>query len=126
MHFFIIIVISIFSGIFAGMGMGGGTFLIPLLYLIYGTSQVVLQSTNIISFIGLAAICFVIYIRSHFIDFEALFFVAIPATFLSFIGAIFAIKISSNVLHILFSIFIILIGIFSLVSSVLKIGKKRV
>ena len=126
MHFFIIIVISIFSGIFAGMGMGGGTFLIPLLYLIYGTSQVVLQSTNIISFIGLAAICFVIYIRSHFIDFEALFFVAIPATFLSLIGAIFAIKISSNVLHILFSIFIILIGIFSLVSSVLKIGKKRV
>ena len=39
MRFLFLVLIGLFSGIFAGMGMGGGTFLVPLLSLIFGIEQ---------------------------------------------------------------------------------------
>ena len=53
MRFFLFILISCFSGIFAGMGMGGGTFLIPLLSLFFGIEQIICQSTNVVCFVVL-------------------------------------------------------------------------
>ena len=61
MRFLFLILIGFSSGIFAGMGMGGGTFLVPLLALCFGVEQIYCQSTNVLCFLILAIICFVIY-----------------------------------------------------------------
>ena len=46
MNFLFYILIAIVSGIFAGMGMGGGTFLIPLLTLFMFVPQNVAQDKS--------------------------------------------------------------------------------
>jgi uncharacterized membrane protein YfcA len=61
MRFFFLVIVGFVSGIFAGMGMGGGTFLVPLLSLFFHVDQVHCQSTNVMCFLCLAIVCFVIY-----------------------------------------------------------------
>lgn len=116
---------AILSGIFAGMGMGGGTFLIPALSLIFGYSQAICQSTNVICFIVLGFLCFFIYQRNKLVDYKIVIFVSIPACFISVIFTIFSIKINSSLLKLLFSIFITCFGLFYLITAIIKIIKER-
>ncbi len=125
MRFFFILLISCFSGIFAGMGMGGGTFLIPLLNLIFSVPQIICQSTNVLCFVVLAAICAVIYIKNKLVDFKALICIAIPASLIAFFASLFALKISSDLLGILFACFIILVGVFYFVKTVIAMVKNK-
>lgn len=125
MQVLLLLLISCFSGVFAGMGMGGGTFLIPLLSLFFGVKQIICQSTNIVCFIILASICFWIYIKNKLIDFKSLFFVSVPASIIAFLGSFFAIKTNSNVLRICFASFIILIGIIYSVKTIFVLVKKK-
>ena len=125
MHFLLIVVISIISGIFAGMGMGGGTILVPMLGLFFGIEQIICQSTNIICFVVLAIFCAVIYIKNKMIDFGAFWPIVIPAVIISFVASIFTLKINSGILRILFAIFIIGIGIYYFVSSLIKMRTSK-
>ena len=126
MRFLYFILISIFSGVFAGMGMGGGTFLIPLLSIIFGVEQIICQSTNVLCFIVLSSICAVIYFKNKLVDIKALVCIAIPATIIASLGSIFALKISSNLLRILFACFVILVGVFYLVMAIISLKKKKI
>ena len=125
MRFLYFILISIFSGVFAGMGMGGGTFLIPLLSMIFGVEQIICQSTNVLCFIVLSSICAVIYFKNKLVDIKALVCIAIPATIIASLGSIFALKISSNLLRILFASFIILVGVFYVIKTILAMKNKK-
>ena len=111
MRFFFLIVVGFFSGIFAGMGMGGGTFLVPLLGICFGVEQIYCQSTNIVCFLFLAVICFVIYACKKMIDFKIMLLVGLPASVMSGLACILSLKIHSNVLKMIFAGFIILIGL---------------
>lgn len=126
MRFLYLALISIFSGLFAGMGMGGGTFLIPLLSLIFGIEQIICQSTNVLCFIVLAVICAVVYFKNKLVNVKVLVSVALPASIIASVGSIFALKLSSNLLKILFAIFVILVGIFYLVMSIISLKKKKI
>lgn len=125
MQFLLYILVSILSGIIAGMGMGGGTFLIPMLSLFFGIEQIYCQSTNVFCFIGLAIFCFVVYIKNKLIDFKILFLVAVPAMIISFIASAFAVKIESEILRSLFASFILFIGVFSLVQNIKNLKNKN-
>ena len=125
MRFFFLILASCFSGVFAGMGMGGGTFLIPLLSLFFGVEQIQCQSTNVICFTILAVVCFVIYIKNKLIDFKAFFWIVIPATLVAFFASLFALKINSNLLQILFACFIILVGVFYSIKTIISMKKEK-
>lgn len=125
MQYFLYILVSIFSGVFAGMGMGGGTFLIPMLSLFFGINQIYCQSTNVICFVVLAIFCFVVYIKNKLIDFKILICIAIPATVISFFASFFALKIDSEILHIAFAVFILGIGVMSLTTNIKELKKKK-
>lgn len=125
MQILLLIIASTFSGIFAGMGMGGGTFLIPILSLFFGVSQLICQSTNVVCFLVLAIVCFVVYAKNKLIDYKVVLCVVFPSVILSTIASIFAIKVSSNILQICFSCFIILIGIFYFIKAILDIKKDK-
>lgn len=125
MRIFLILLISCFSGIFAGMGMGGGTFLIPLLSLLFDVEQIICQSTNVLCFVVLAIICSIIYIKNKLVDYKALLCIAIPASIISFFASLFALKIDSKLLGILFACFIILIGIFYFVKTIIVMVKNK-
>ncbi len=121
----LLLLVSCFSGVFAGMGMGGGTFLIPLLSIFFGVEQIICQSTNVLVFVVLAIICFAIYAKNKMIDYLALICVSVPATIIAVLASIFAIKTSSAVLKICFACFIILVGVFYFVKTLITIKKKK-
>ena len=123
MQVLFLLMISALSGIFAGMGMGGGTFLIPLLSIFFKVPQVICQSTNVVCFVVVAILCFAIYIKNKLIDFKVLVCVAVPATIISFFSSFFALKIKSNILSICFAIFIILVGVFCFVRAIKNMKK---
>ena len=118
MHFIFLVLIGFLSGIFAGMGMGGGTFLVPLLSLIFHVEQVFCQSTNVICFLLLAIVCFIIYAVKKMLDYRVILSVGIPATIIAGLACVFSLKIDSDVLKIIFGCFIILIGIIMFFTSI--------
>ena len=54
---------GVLSGVLGGMGMGGGTLLIPLLSLFYSVGQHTSQAVNLISFIPMAIVALIIIFR---------------------------------------------------------------
>ena len=98
MQFLFLIMIGFLSGIFAGMGMGGGTFLVPLLSLFFHVEQIYCQSTNVLCFLCLAIVCFIIYVSKKLIDFRVVLCVGLPATIIAGLACIFSLKIHSDIL----------------------------
>jgi uncharacterized membrane protein YfcA len=125
LHFLLLILFGVLSGIFAGMGMGGGTFLVPLLSIVFGTEQLICQSTNVICFLVLAVVCTVIYTKNKLINFWVVLCVCIPSILVSVLCSLLTLKVESKLLHIIFAGFIILIGVYFLISSIVEMVKKK-
>ena len=68
MNFVWFLLIAILSGLFAGMGMGGGTFLIPLITLLMNVEQEVAQCINLLVFIPMAVVDIIIYSKKKYIE----------------------------------------------------------
>ena len=106
------------GGILGGMGMGGGTLLIPLLTIFCGVKQHLAQAINLISFIPMSIIVLIIHAKNKLIDKEKILWV-IFAGVLSCIGGCFISKnISGNLLKKLFGGFLILLAIFQFIMQI--------
>jgi len=108
------------SGIVSGMGIGGGTVLIPALVIFIKPGQHVAQSVNLLFFIPTAIVALVIHIKNKHIDFK----MALPIIITGLIGAYFgsklAISMSGNTLRKWFGAFLLIMGIY----EVFRKGKK--
>ena len=120
-----ILITAFISGIFAGMGMGGGTFLIPALSLFFSYNQAICQSTNVVCFILLGFLCILIYGRNKLIEPKIVLSVSIPACLVSILFTVFSIKLSSGILKYCFAGFIICFGIYYFISTIIQIKKKK-
>ncbi|MFZ7119827.1 MAG: TSUP family transporter [Eubacteriaceae bacterium] len=115
-----IIFIGILSGILAGMGIGGGTVLIPMLTMILSTEQKIAQSTNLICFLPIAIASLTIHIKNHNVEIK-LAKIIIPFGIIgAIIGSIIAVNLSSIILKKVFSFFLLLIGIKEIFFSKIK------
>ena len=115
--------IGILSGVFAGMGMGGGTFLIPLLTILMGVSQQVAQGVNLVVFIPLAIMVLIIYHKKKLLNIKNIWWLLVPAVIVSGAGSLLAIKIQGKILQIIFGVFLVGVGLFMGISTI--IGKKK-
>lgn len=118
------IVAGVISGVFAGMGMGGGTFLIPILTLFLGVEQRLAQGINLIVFLPMAIVVIIIYIRKKMIDFKGWWIISLVACLVCSLGAILAINMSAKILKIVFGSFIICIGVAQIIVLVVQSIKK--
>ena len=125
MDFVWFLLIAIMSGVFAGMGMGGGTFLIPLITLLMGVEQNIAQCINLLVFVPMAIITIIIYAKQKLIDFKSWWLVSIPACLVSTAGALLAVNLSGAVLKIIFGSFIAVIGAVQIVVLIVKFVKSR-
>ena len=71
MTIFLLILFGLLGGIFGGMGMGGGTMLIPLLTIFLNFSQKVSQGFNIFSFLVMAVFALIIHIKNGLVDIKS-------------------------------------------------------
>jgi len=81
---FLCILFGILGGILGGMGMGGGTILIPLLSLL-GLSSALAGGINLISFIPMAIISLIFHVKNKLVEKQGLFLM-ILACFLGFLA----------------------------------------
>ena len=99
--FVINMIIGSLAGVFGGMGMGGGTILIPLLTIVLGVEQKLAQAINLISFLFMAVFSLIVHFKHGLVKIKGLWFMIIVGIISSLLGAFVAGKINSNLIVIL-------------------------
>ncbi len=122
MQIIIFILVGIAGGIVGGMGMGGGTFLIPLLVIFGGVGQHLAQAINLLAFIPMSIVALVFHVRNGLVKFRYLL-LAIPATAVSVLAALLSKNVDAHSLSVLFGYFLILLGLYQLTSIAAKSAK---
>ncbi len=111
---------GILGGVLGGMGMGGGTVLIPLLGIFYNVSQHTAQAVNLISFVPMAVGALIVHLKNKMIEFDKLLWIIIPGLLFCTAGSFIAKAITGNVLTRAFGGFLIILSIFQFVSEIKK------
>lgn len=112
-----LLIIGFLSGIISGMGIGGGTILIPSLLLFTTLSQKETQGINLIVFIPIAIVALITHLKNKNIELKLAIHLIIGGIAGAIIGSILATNIDSNMLRKLFSVFLLIIGIYELFSQ---------
>lgn len=107
-----IIMIGFFSGIISGMGIGGGTILIPSLVLFLGLSQIEAQAINLIIFIPIAIVAILTHKKNGNIEFKYTKKIALSGLLSAIISSLIAVKTSPELLKRYFSVFLLFMGLF--------------
>lgn len=118
------VIAGFLGGIIGGMGMGGGTILIPILTIFLGVSQHVSQGINLIVFLPLAAVAVAIHAKHKLIDYKLFFYVIVPAILSSVFFSYLSNSTNQNILKLIFAIFLIVMGIVLFVVAILNRPRK--
>ncbi|MBQ3571534.1 MAG: sulfite exporter TauE/SafE family protein [Clostridia bacterium] len=74
------------GGVLGGMGMGGGTLLIPILTFFLEVEQKTAQAINLFSFVPMAIIALILQAKNKLIDMKGLLPLTVSAVALSLLG----------------------------------------
>ncbi len=123
MDIFVMILASIVGGIAGGMGMGGGTLLIPLLTIFCNVDQHLAQSLNLLAFIPMSIVAVVLHVKNKLIKFPYML-LGIPALISSVVASFLAYGSSQFMLRKGFGLFLAVLGIINIVIVFLKKSKE--
>lgn len=110
------LLIGFASGIISGMGIGGGTLLIPALVFIIGIKQQIAQSINLLVFIPSAAAALFVHSKNHNIE-NLLLKLAVPGCAGAAFGSLLAVNLNSDSLKRCFGIFLFIMGAYEIIYS---------
>lgn len=113
------------AGIFGGMGMGGGTVLIPLASLLFPTNPLALRTANLVSFVPMAITAVCIHTKNGLIEKKGLGKLIFAVTGAAFFAAVFSLGIDGSVVKRGFGIFLILLSAVRIFRFFLKKGEKK-
>jgi uncharacterized membrane protein YfcA len=126
MHIFLLILFGFLAGIIGGMGMGGGTLLVPLLSFL-DLSQKNIQAVNLISFLPMSVAALIMHSKNKLVEKRGTLWLIIPAVAAAVGGALLTASATDRVLQICFAVFLILVGgwqFFVAVKAIVN-GKKK-
>ena len=123
MEFIWYVFAGLLGGVLGGMGMGGGTVLIPLLSIFYCVSQHTAQASNLISFIPMAIVALIIHLKNGLVEFKKIMFIILPGVITCIVGCYLARAISGDLLKRLFGVFLLLLSIFQFVTEIKKVKR---
>ena len=105
------------AGVIGGMGMGGGTLLVPLLSFV-DLPQKTVQAINLISFLPMCAVALCFHAKNNLVQTKDMGWITIPAVAFAVLGAIVAGGATNTVLRYVFGSFLIAVGVWQLVVAV--------
>ena len=105
------LLVGVFSGVLGGMGMGGGTVLIPILTIFLSVKQHVAQAVNLVSFVPVGIIALIIHIKNKLVKGKGLLFVILPAILFSVLGSLLSVKLNGDLLGKFFGGFLLILSI---------------
>ena len=111
---------GLLSGVLGGMGMGGGTLLIPLLSIFYSVNQYTAQSINLISFIPMSVVALIIHLKNKLVSFEKILWIIIPGVATCVGGYYIATALSGDILKRCFGGFLLALSVFQLIFELKK------
>lgn len=123
MYYVFLVLSGIISGILGGMGMGGGTLLIPLLTLLFNFNQKIAQGINLIAFSIMAIIALIVHIKNKLVDVKVALKFGIVAVLFSCLGAFLANMIKVKYLKILFGVLLIFVAIYQTIEQIKNLQK---
>ena len=109
-----IFIIGLLSGIISGMGIGGGTILIPGLILFSNLNQHQAQGVNLTVFIPIAIVALITHFREKNIDLKTTMPILFTGLFGAFIGSTIAMKVTPYILRRMFGIFLFIMGTYEI------------
>lgn len=116
MSFILYLLAGFFAGLLGGMGMGGGTVLIPALTILLGVEQHIAQATNLVAFLPMAVFSLKVHKERGLLKTDGVFGVVIPAVITSVLSGLLAALLPAEVLKKLFGAFLILLAVKGLLS----------
>ena len=120
-----LILLGFISGIIGGMGMGGGTILIPALILFANIDPKIAQSINLLSSIPMTIFALLIHIKNK----NVMLKLVIPIATFGVLGAVFgsflATYLSSEILKKVFGIFLLIIGFLEIKKGIFNPNKNK-
>ena len=106
---------GVLGGVLGGMGMGGGTLLIPLLSIFYAVSQHTAQAVNLVAFIPMAVVALIIHVKNKLVNFKWVLWAVLPGVIACIIGCYVARAMSGELLRRCFGGFLVLLSIIQIV-----------
>ncbi|MBR2966197.1 MAG: sulfite exporter TauE/SafE family protein [Clostridia bacterium] len=117
MNNWLLVLFGFLSGIIGGMGMGGGTLLVPLLSFL-DMSQKTVQAINLISFLPMCIVALCFHSKNHLVQKQHVGWIIVPAVLSAIAGALLTQHTENKVLKICFGVFLVAVGIWQLVLSI--------
>lgn len=108
----ILVLIGLASGIIGGMGIGGGTILIPAMILFTELNQQQAQSINLITFIPMASVALITHFKNKTIETDLCSPLIVYGIAGSIGGSLLAVNLPSELLRKLFGIFLFIMGLY--------------
>ena len=118
MIYFLYCLAGFVAGIFGGLGMGGGTLLIPILTIFLNFDQKLAQGINLLSFLVMAIFSIYIHHRHGFIVTKNIHWIIIFGVVFSVVGALCMSFLPSQILRIGFGVFLIVLSIIEFVKVI--------
>ena len=116
---YLYLIFGILSGIIGGMGMGGGTLLIPLLTIFCEISQIIAQMYNLLAFLPMSIIAIFIHYKNKLIKINCVPILIIFGIAFSVLGSFVANLMDKQILKILFGVFLMILSIVEFVKILL-------
>ena len=111
MAFLLYVAAGFAAGLLGGMGMGGGTILIPALTIFLGVSQHVAQATNVVAFLPMAAFALAEHKKQGLLKTGGLAQVIIPAVIATVFAGMLMAALPGEMLRKLFGTFLIILAV---------------
>ena len=125
MRFLVYLLAGLAGGILGGMGMGGGTVLIPILTMFCGVPQHLAQSVNLLSFLPMAAVSLRVHAGNGLLDTNNILWMIVPATLLSVLGGILVQGVAAGTLRVGFGAFLCLLSVYQFYTGIRAAAQER-
>lgn len=112
MKYLFLFITGVLGGILGGMGMGGGTLLIPALTVLFKLQQNFSQTINLISFIPMASGAIVVHSKNKLISKKGILPVIISAAAFCVAASFLHKSISDNLQKKFFGAFLLLLAVY--------------
>ena len=125
MGFILYSIVGVIGGLIGGMGMGGGTLLIPILSIFCKVKQHQAQAINLISFIPMAIVALIIHIKNHLVVYKDLLPIIISGLITCVAGCFLSKIIAGELLKRAFGGFLLALSVFQFVSTIKLFKSKK-
>ncbi len=111
MSFLLLFACGVAGGLFGGMGMGGGTALIPLLTIGCGIPQAAAQGVNLAAFLPMSSVALAVHARSGLLERRGTVRIILPALLFSVLFSLLAVLLPARALGRGFGVFLLALSL---------------